>query len=135
MTNDEHKQHVQQVKEKIIDGYIFQCEVGFKSFYEVNGDTTKIYEKLRIVNPSPHMYYLKFKDQKIIGASPELLFRLKNGEMETYPLAGTTKRGRILERIPSLHVNYSMTLKRLQSITCLLISIEMILEKLLSLEL
>ena len=59
----------------------------------MNGDTTKIYEKLRIVNPSPHMYYLKFKDQKIIGASPELLFRLKNGEMETYPLAGTTKRG------------------------------------------
>ena len=94
MTNDEHKQHVKQVKEKIIDGYIFQCEVGFKSFYEVNGDTTKIYEKLRIVNPSPHMYYLKFKDQKIIGASPELLFRLKNGEMETYPLAGTTKRGK-----------------------------------------
>ena len=94
MTNDEHKKHVQQVKEKIIDGYIFQCEVGFKSFYEVNGDTTKIYEKLRIVNPSPHMYYLKFKDQKIIGASPELLFRLKNGEMETYPLAGTTKRGK-----------------------------------------
>ena len=35
-----------------------------------------------------------FKDQKIIGASPELLFRLKNGEMETYPLAGTTKRGK-----------------------------------------
>ena len=37
---------------------------------------------------------IAFKDQKIIGASPELLFRLKNGEMETYPLAGTTKRGK-----------------------------------------
>ena len=39
------------------------------------------------------MYYIKFNDQKIMGASPELLFRLRNGEMETFPLAGTTKRG------------------------------------------
>ena len=40
------------------------------------------------------MYYVKFGAQKIIGASPELLFRLRNGEMETFPLAGTTKRGK-----------------------------------------
>ena len=123
-----------KLKKKLLMAIYFNV-IGFKSFYEVNGDTTKIYEKLRIVNPSPHMYYLKFKDQKIIGASPELLFRLKNGEMETYPLAGTTKRGKNSREIPSLRVNYSMILKRLQSITCLLISIEMILEKLLSLEL
>ena len=40
------------------------------------------------------MYFMKFCDQVIIGASPELLFRLRNGEMETFPLAGTTKRGK-----------------------------------------
>jgi anthranilate synthase component 1 len=39
------------------------------------------------------MYYVKFGEQKLIGASPELLFRLRQGEMETFPLAGTTKRG------------------------------------------
>ena len=49
--------------------------------------------ELRHVNPSPHMYYVKFGDKKIIGASPELLFRLRNGEMETFPLAGSIKRG------------------------------------------
>ncbi|MDB9916050.1 anthranilate synthase component I family protein, partial [Alphaproteobacteria bacterium] len=59
----------------------------------IKGNTSEIYSKLRELNPSPHMYYMKFNDQKIIGASPELLFRLRNGEMETFPLAGTNKRG------------------------------------------
>lgn len=93
MSKEEHAKTVLKVKEDIIAGRIFQCEVGFKSHYQIDGDTLPIYEKLREVNPSPHMYYVKFGEQKIIGASPELLFRLRNGEMETFPLAGTAKRG------------------------------------------
>ena len=93
MTRDEHRKTVLKIKEDIKNGLIFQCEVGFKSHYEIKGDLTEIYSKLRVLNPSPHMYFMKFSDQIIIGASPELLFRLKNGEMETFPLAGTTKRG------------------------------------------
>ena len=93
MTRDEHRKTVLKIKEDIKNGLIFQCEVGFKSHYEIKGDLTEIYSKLRMLNPSPHMYFMKFSDQIIIGASPELLFRLKNGEMETFPLAGTTKRG------------------------------------------
>lgn len=94
MSREEHAQAVAKVKEDIREGRIFQCEVGFKTRYTIRGDATHIYAKLRDTNPSPHMYYLKFDDQKIIGASPELLFRLRNGEMETFPLAGTTKRGK-----------------------------------------
>ncbi|MDA1136348.1 MAG: chorismate-binding protein [Proteobacteria bacterium] len=93
MNKQEHKDAVLNIKKDIKNGLIFQCEVGFKSHYKITGDTTKIYSKLRDLNPSPHMYYIKFNDQKIMGASPELLFRLRNGEMETFPLAGTTKRG------------------------------------------
>jgi anthranilate synthase component 1 len=93
MNKNEHKLAVLKIKDDIKNGLIFQCEVGFKSHYVIKGDTTEIYSKLRELNPSPHMYYMKFNDQKIIGASPELLFRLRNGEMETFPLAGTTKRG------------------------------------------
>ena len=93
MTKDEHRNTVLKIKEDIKNGLIFQCEVGFKSYYKIKGDLTEIYSKLRSLNPSPHMYFMKFSDQNIIGASPELLFRLKNGEMETFPLAGTTKRG------------------------------------------
>ncbi|WP_201511119.1 anthranilate synthase component I family protein [Psychrobacter alimentarius] len=93
MSQEDHAKAVMQVKEDIVSGRIFQCEVGFKSKYRIAGDKMPIYEKLRTVNPSPHMYFMKFAQQCIIGASPELLFRLRQGEMETYPLAGTAKRG------------------------------------------
>lgn len=93
MTREEHAAAVMKVKQDIIDGKIFQCEVGFKKRFRLEGDSINLYEKLREVNPSPQMYYVKFGEQKLIGASPELLFRLRQGEMETFPLAGTTKRG------------------------------------------
>jgi anthranilate synthase component 1 len=93
MGRQEHAEAVAKVKQDIIDGKIFQVEVGFKKWFDLEGDTIGIYEKMREVNPSPQMYYLKFGSQKVIGASPELLFRLRQGEMETFPLAGTAKRG------------------------------------------
>ena len=93
MTRAEHAQAVDTVKQAIVEGKIFQCEVGFKYRFNMQGDAIALYEQLREVNPSPQMYYVRFGEQQIIGASPELLFRLRQGEMETYPLAGTTKRG------------------------------------------
>lgn len=89
-----HATIVERTKEEIKAGNTFQCEVGFKKEYEIKGDTLQIYQSLRQVNPSPYMYYVKFTDKKIIGASPELLFQLRNGEMETHPLAGTIRRGK-----------------------------------------
>jgi len=93
MSQQDHADAVMKVKQDIIEGKIFQTEVGFKKRFRLEGDTINIYEQLREVNPSPQMYYVKFGEQKLIGASPELLFRLRQGEMETFPLAGTTKRG------------------------------------------
>lgn len=92
---NEHKKTVEEVREYIRQGFSFQCEVGFKSEYKIKGDAIKIYDKLRVINPSPYMYYLKFKDKKIIGASPELLFSLHNKEMETRLVAGTIKRSKL----------------------------------------
>ncbi len=94
MSQSEHAAAVAKVKQDIIDGKIFQCEVGFKKRFKIEGDTLALYEKLREINPSPQMYYVKFGTQKLVGASPEMLFRLRQGEMETFPLAGTTKRGK-----------------------------------------
>ena len=88
----EHKIIVEKIKKYITNGYTFQCEAGFKSEYKITGDAIKIYDKLREVNPSPYMYYLKFDNKKVIGASPELLFSLHNKEMETRLVAGTIKR-------------------------------------------
>ncbi|ETX12477.1 anthranilate synthase [Marinomonas ushuaiensis DSM 15871] len=93
MNKADHADAVAKVKQDIIDGKIFQCEVGFKKWFDMEGDTINLYEQLREVNPSPQMYYVKFGEQKVIGASPELLFRVRQGEMETFPLAGTAKRG------------------------------------------
>ncbi len=94
LTKEEHAAIVNRVKELILSGKTFQCEVGFKTEYKVSGDTLQIYERLRRINPSPFMYYVKFGDKKIIGASPELLFSLRDGEMTSNPLAGTIKRGK-----------------------------------------
>ncbi len=94
MTKEEHKAAVLDVKKDIIEGRIFQTEVGFKKRFKLVGDTINIYEQMREINPSPQMYYVKFNQQKLIGASPELLFRLRQGEMETFPLAGTVGRGK-----------------------------------------
>jgi anthranilate synthase component 1 len=93
MSKAQHRLAVLRVKQDIIDGKIFQTEVGFKTRFRLEGDNINIYEQMREINPSPQMYYLKFGEQTLIGASPELLFRLRQGEMETFPLAGTTKRG------------------------------------------
>lgn len=94
LTKNEHTEIVEQVKEQIRAGNIFQCEVGFKSKYSIQGNPIRVYEQLRTASPSPFMYYVKFENKKIIGASPELLFSLRDGEMTTRPLAGTIKRGK-----------------------------------------
>lgn len=93
LSETEHRRMVETVKEKITAGYTFQCEVGFRARFTLTGSALPVYEELRKVNPSPHMYFIKFGKQVVLGASPELLFQLRNGEMEAYPLAGTVKRG------------------------------------------
>jgi len=97
MTQAQHAEAVDTVKQAIVEGKVFQCEVGFKYRFNMQGDAINLYEQMREINPSPQMYYVRFGDQQIIGASPELLFRLRQGEMETYPLAGTTRRGATAE--------------------------------------
>ena len=96
-TKPAHQKMVEDVKQEINEGKVFQCVVGFKTKFKIEGDDILIYEKLRQVNPSPFMYHIKFGEEKMIGASPELLFRLTQREMETFPLAGTIKRGKTEE--------------------------------------
>lgn len=92
LDREAHAGFVDYVKREISQGNVFQCELGFRSNYAINGDSLEIYRELRSVNPSPHMYLVQFGDQELIGASPELLLRLTDREVETYPLAGTARR-------------------------------------------
>lgn len=93
-TKAEFIRAVEHTKEKIRAGYSFQSEVGFKSHYQLKGDKSAIYNKLRQINPSPYMYYLKFGDEELLGASPEILISSKNGRILTTPTAGTALRGK-----------------------------------------
>ena len=93
LSEKKHAEMIDRIKKDITDGRIFQAVVGMKARYKIQGDYIHIYSKLRKVNPSPYMCYLKFDKHTIIGASPELLFRMRSGVMETFPLAGTVGRG------------------------------------------
>jgi anthranilate synthase component 1 len=53
-----------------------------------------VYRALRIVNPSPYMYFLRLGDLSVAGSSPEVLIRLEEGEIDLRPIAGTRPRGR-----------------------------------------
>lgn len=100
-TKEQHAAMVAEAKHEIIEGNTFQVQIGLSETYEVEGDWLNIYESLRQINPSPHMFYLKFKPEsktyRLLGASPELLYRQRQGEMESFPLAGTTRRGKTPE--------------------------------------
>jgi len=88
---------VYKAKEYIKQGEVFQVVLSKRYYLNYQGDLIKFYKALRSLNPSPYMYFIKFKDRKIIGSSPELLIRVENGRVETYPIAGTRPRGNTIE--------------------------------------
>lgn len=95
---DVHAGMVGEAKNEIIEGNTFQVQIGLSEKYKISGDWLEIYATLRDINPSPHMFFMKFAEgsatRRLMGASPELLYRQRQGEMESFPLAGTTRRGK-----------------------------------------
>ncbi len=86
-------QSVEQAKHHIHEGDIFQVVLSQRFSTSYQGDLFNVYRALRIVNPSPYLYYLSFDDFTVIGSSPEILVRVENGTTEVYPIAGTRRRG------------------------------------------
>ena len=82
---------VNKAKQYIHDGDIFQVVLSRKFGFDTSGDNLTLYKTLRNLNPSPYMYHLKQSDKAIIGASPEMLVRITNDKVETFPIAGTRK--------------------------------------------
>lgn len=94
VTQKYFEEKVAEGKEEILAGNTFQFQFGRKYFYELSGNRMEFYETLREINPSPHMFYLKFGERELIGSSPELIVRVEKGVVENYPLAGTRRRGK-----------------------------------------
>lgn len=86
-------ENVVKAKEYIKNGDIFQVVLSQRLCVETDQDPFNVYRVLRIINPSPYMYYLKFNDYRIAGSSPEMLARVEDGIVETCPIAGTRRRG------------------------------------------
>jgi anthranilate synthase component 1 len=80
---------VETAKEYIISGDIFQVVLSKRYDFHVSGDLVAFYCSLRRINPSPYMYFLKTGDRQIVGSSPEMLVRVENRRVETFPIAGT----------------------------------------------
>ena len=91
MDEDKFSEIVNKAKQYIYDGDIFQVVLSRRFEFETKGDNLKLYKTLRSLNPSPYMYHLKQDSKTIIGASPEMLVRITNDKVETFPIAGTRK--------------------------------------------
>jgi anthranilate synthase component 1 len=85
----EYMDMVKKAKYYIHQGDIFQVVLSKNTTFTINGDLLPVYNKLREVNPSPYMYFLKLGDTAIIGSSPEMLVRVTAKHVETFPIAGT----------------------------------------------
>jgi len=88
---------VNKAKKYIKIGDIFQVVLSQRFEAKLSKKPLEIYKKLRITNPSPFMYFFNFDDFQIIGASPEILVRLRDNKITVRPIAGTRPRGKNLQ--------------------------------------
>jgi len=86
--------NVNKAKKYIKIGDIFQVVLSQRFETKLTKSPLDIYKKLRVTNPSPFMYFFNFMDFQIIGASPEILVRLREGKITVRPIAGTRPRGK-----------------------------------------
>jgi anthranilate synthase component 1 len=92
-TKDDYCRGVEKAKEYIFAGDIFQVVLSQRLTAETTADPFNIYRTLRMVNPSPYMFYLKQKGIKLIGSSPEVMVRVEGDRITLRPIAGTRPRG------------------------------------------
>jgi anthranilate synthase component 1 len=100
-SREEFCDRVEKTKQHIVDGDIFQLVLSNPMEAGFEGSLFDTYRILRTTNPSPYMFYFS-GDTEIAGASPETLVKVENGEIRTFPLAGTRPRGKTYEEDEAL---------------------------------
>ncbi|MEW6208461.1 MAG: anthranilate synthase component I [Acidobacteriota bacterium] len=93
MSKQVFEESVERAKEYITAGDIFQVVLSQRFSVGISAHPFQIYRALRVVNPSPYMFYLNINDHQVIGASPEMLVRATGRRLEYRPIAGTRPRG------------------------------------------
>lgn len=104
MTPEQFQDIVAQAKEYIAAGDIFQVVLSQRISRQTSAHPFAIYRALRMLNPSPYMFYFDFGDldMQVIGASPEMHVRLEDGIASVRPIAGTRWRGQTPEEDKAL---------------------------------
>ncbi|HLE42080.1 MAG TPA: anthranilate synthase component I family protein, partial [Nitrospirota bacterium] len=92
-TQPQYEQVVLKAKEYIKAGDIFQVVPSQRFQTRITIEPFEIYRALRIINPSPYMYFLRCGDTTVAGASPEVMVRLEGDRIDLRPIAGTRRRG------------------------------------------
>jgi anthranilate synthase component 1 len=93
-TQKQYSAMIEQAREDIQNGRVFQAVLANRYEYRFTGELFRLYQELRLVNPSPFMFFLKFGDRITMGASPELLLKVAQKRVHVEALAGTVKRGK-----------------------------------------
>jgi anthranilate synthase component 1 len=93
MTKSEFMAGIGRVKEHITAGDVYQLVLSIRFSGETDIHPFAAYRALRLLNPSPYMYYVDFDDLQVVGSSPEALAKLKGTSAELRPIAGTRPRG------------------------------------------
>ncbi|WP_448903235.1 anthranilate synthase component I [Eubacterium sp.] len=94
LTKEEYCEIVNKTKDYIKEGDIFQGVISRKFVADYKGSLLNAYRVLRTTNPSPYMYFIQSNDLQIAGASPETMVKLVDGNLTTFPVAGTRPRGK-----------------------------------------
>jgi anthranilate synthase component 1 len=94
LTRERFENNVRKAKRYIRAGDIFQAVLSKRFEFSFKGDLASFYKRLRRINPSPYMYFLKMKERAIVGSSPEMLGRVDGERAETFPIAGTRPIGK-----------------------------------------
>jgi len=93
LTQPDFEKMVMRTKEYIQAGDIVQAVVSQRWHTKIHTTPLEIYRALRVINPSPYMYYLRVAGVELVGSSPEILVRCEDDQIVVRPIAGTRKRG------------------------------------------
>ena len=94
MTEDTYTAAVDAARDHILSGDIFQVVLSQRFDVELEAEAFDVYRVLRQINPSPYMYFLRYEEMTVVGASPEPMVQLLDNQVISRPIAGTRWRGR-----------------------------------------
>ena len=94
LSKDKYSDLVNTAKDLAKRGELFEVVFSNTLRADFNGDAFALYQKYRIANPSPYLFFYDFGDEQLVGASPEMMVRYENGIVNMRPISGTAKRGK-----------------------------------------